>query len=109
MHIFRLMFIFLDQITSDFVDEIKTDLFANSFARYFTYNGEWSTCSAFSKSRLTSEACLCEYVCVHTRGSFKRWPFVCSHGKEWMKGGSAGYFGAGGDAKRKKAPLPWSM
>lgn len=27
--------------------------------------------------------------------------FVCSHGKEWMKGESAGYFGAGGDAKRK--------
>lgn len=48
-------------------------------------------------------------MCVHTRGSFKRWSFVCSHGKEWMKGGSAGYFGAGGDAKCKKAPLPWSM
>jgi len=40
-------------------------------------------------------------VCVCARGSFKRWPFVCSHGKEWMKGGSAGYFGAGGDANAK--------
>lgn len=40
-------------------------------------------------------------VCVCARGSFKRWPFVCSHGKEWIKGGSAGYFGAGGDANAK--------
>lgn len=102
MHIFGLIFIILNKITSDFLDEIKADLFANSFVRYFIYNGEWSTCRAFSKSCLTSEACLCKYVCVHTRGSFKRWPFVCSHGKEWMKGGSAGYFGAGGDAKCKR-------
>ncbi len=64
MHIFGLIFIILNKITIHLLDEIKADLFGNSFVKYFIYNDEWFTWRALSKSRLTSEACLCEYVCV---------------------------------------------